>query len=655
MSGKVQVVRVLATPVLAIAIVLAAYQFARVPAASPSDRAQLASRFRFSRAPLPEVASHSTSIRAVNASLQNIDGWISTVGAGVALNDLDGDGLPNDACIVDARTNTVLVAAVPGTPARYAPLTLEPGPDLYDPATMAPTGCVPGDLNEDGAMDLLVTYWGRTPVAFLRQPGAPLGPTAYTAQPVLPGNDRWFTDAATLADLDGDGHLDLVIGNYFPDGSRILDASAATDTTMQAGMSRAFNGAGPQFLLWTPPPPGDAFHARFSLVDRADAGLTSEQAHGWTLAVAAADLDNDMLPEIYLANDFGPDRLLYNRSSPGHLRFDSVQGQPTFWTPSSKVLGRDSFKGMGVDFADLNNRGLQDILVSNITESYALEESNFAFINTGQVQQLRDAVAPFVDDSEALGLARSGWGWDVKAADFDNSGSLQVLQATGFLRGTVNRWPELQELAMGNPELLANPVDWPHFQPGDDLSGGDQNPFYVRNASGQFVDLSSDLGLSEPQVSRGIAVADVDGDGALDFAVSNQWGESSFYRNACPNCGQFLGLHLLLPLQPTATAASDVRPGHPGGDTPGRPAIGATATVYRADGERYTAQVDGGNGHSGRRSNDLHVGLGNLASDAFVRVDVRWRDPDGVVQSQTLDLKPGWHTVVLGWPGGVEQ
>jgi len=642
--------RRLAAPALAAAVIVGTYGGARLPTTSAAERAAAASRFAFTRLALPDVEGASRqTIRQVNPRLAPIAGWVSSVGASIALNDLDGDGLPNDVCLVDPRTNTVMVAPAPGTPPRYPAFTLPLGDLVGYDSTMAPTGCLPGDFNEDGLMDLLVTFWGRPPVVFLRLPDTPMGATGYVAREVVPGGQRWYTDSATLADLDGDGHLDLVIGNYFEDGSRILDSAASGDASMQTSMSRAFNGGGPHFLLWQSAAAGPQPDIRYTLVDPASAGLDHDAAHGWTLAVGAADLDDDMLPEVYVANDFGPDRLLRNRSTPGHLQFTLLQGEPNFWTPASQVLGHDSFKGMGVEFADLDGRGLLDILVSNISESYALEETNLAFMNTGQRDRLDQGVAPFVNRSEALGLARSGWGWDIKAADFDNSGALQVVQATGFLRGSTGRWPELHELAMGNPELLAAPTDWPRFQAGDDLSGHDRNPFYVRMSDGRFSDIGAELNLAEPQVSRGIAIADVDGRGVLDFAVANQWGQSSFYYNDCPACGAFLGLHLLLPLQPSA-AGTITRPGHPGVDTPGRPAVGATARLWLPDGRQVTAQVDGGNGHSGRRSNDLHFGLGSVEMTTPLRVDLRWRDPSGAVQSETLRLRPGWHTVLLGWP-----
>jgi hypothetical protein len=66
------------------------------------------------------------------------------------------------------------------------------------------------------------------------------------------------------------------------------------------------------------------------------------------------------------------------------------------------------------------------------------------------------------------------------------------------------------------------------------------------------------------------------------------------------------------------------------------------------------AQVDGGNGHSGKRSNDLHFGLGPHPADAPVPVELRWRDPAGRPHREELRLEPGWHTVELGWPAARE-
>jgi enediyne biosynthesis protein E4 len=634
----------------ALVLVLALYGAASLPQASAAEGAALAGRFAFIRSELPGVPELTTrSIRNVHPTLQHIAPWVSAVGAGVALADLDGDGLPNDLCHVDPRSNTVLVAPVPGTGTRYAAVRLDPGPALYEPARMAPMGCLPGDFNEDGRMDLLAYYWGRAPLLFLRRDPA-LSEAAFLIQEIVSGAPDWYTNAATLADLDGDGHLDLVIGNYYADESRILDAEATGTATLQDSMSRAFNGGGPRLLHWKRATGGAAPSATFEPID---AGLDELAKRGWVLATGAADLDGDQLPELYIANDFGPDRLLHNRSTPGTPRFAVVEGERTLTTPRSKALGQDSFKGMGIDFGDLNGDGLLDLYVSNIADEYALEESHLVFQGVGPREQLRQRLwqgrAPYVDVSEVLGLSRGGWAWDARLADFDNDGVLEALQATGFLRGQQNRWPELHELAMSNDQLVHDPRSWFTLRPGDDLSGHNRNPFYVRGSDGRYANIASQLEVGEPGVSRGIAIADVDGDGRLDYAVANQWAPSSFYYNRAPNPDAFLGLRLRLPIDAHNPADAAVL----ADAEMSRPAIGATATISLADGRRLVGQVDGGNGHSGKRSPELHFGLGDTTEP--VLVELAWRDPLGRPHRAMLHLAPGWHTILLGSAVGGED
>src|SRR5206468_5638709 len=109
-------------------------------------------------------------------------------------------------------------------------------------------GCLPGDFNEDGRIDLLVYFWGRTPILYLATGAqgplsmASFRPVELVATP--PGSqyrgEIWNTNAVTQADLDGDGHNDLIVGNYFPDGSHVLDANGPEDVSMQHSMSRAY-------------------------------------------------------------------------------------------------------------------------------------------------------------------------------------------------------------------------------------------------------------------------------------------------------------------------------------------------------------------------------------------------------------------------------
>src|ERR1043165_2222529 len=86
----------------AIAVIVALYLLAQQPSLSNAERISLASKFHFSRSSLYEVPGASyKSRRIVNPSLERIASWVSATGAGVALNDLDGDGLSHDVCSVD--------------------------------------------------------------------------------------------------------------------------------------------------------------------------------------------------------------------------------------------------------------------------------------------------------------------------------------------------------------------------------------------------------------------------------------------------------------------------------------------------------------------------------------------------------------------------
>jgi hypothetical protein len=444
--------------------------------------------------------------------------------------------------------------------------------------------------------------------------------------------------------VDGDGHPDLIIGNYFQDGGRILDASASGVEVMHNTKSRSFNGGSKHVLLWKEGHGGNHPFARFEEEKNV---FPPEVEHGWTLGAGAADLDGDLLPELYFAHDFGPDRLLHNVSTPGHVAFTLLEGHRGFTTPASSVLGHDSFKGMGVDFADLNGDGIPDIFVSNIADDYALQESHFLWLSTGDRDAIKRGKAPYEQASERLGVSRSGWGWDARMADFDNSGALQIVQAVGFMKGKINRWPELQSLGTSNDSLISDPRLWPSFRPGDDVSGNNETVFFVEGPDHRYHNIAADAGIASPMLGRGIALADVDGDGRLDFIIAGQWGESYLFKNESPAAGSFLALHLLSPVN-GGPATFQERAGHPGPDLYGRPAIGATATVHLPDGRTLSAQVDGGSGHSGKRSTDLHFGLGGTKPDATLQVDLAWRDVTGHVVKKTIPIHPGWHTIVLG-------
>ena len=630
---------------LALGVVIGLFCLSQQPVLSDVEIADLVARFRFEPTELPDITGlPHQSVRAVHPSLRHIAGMISFVGAAVALGDLDGDGLPNDLVHVDPRTDRVTVAPIPDTGDRFKPFLLDPSPLTFESATTAPTGCLIGDFNEDGLTDILVYYWGRSPILFLRKDGgnSPVRDEFVATELVTPVA-RWYSGAVTQADFDGDGHVDLIVGNYFPDDARILDANGTGIEQMPDSLSRAFNGGRKRLFLWQDGSNGAHPTVVFRL---AEGALPAEVVTQWTFAFAAADLDGDLLPELYCVHDWSQDRLLHNRSKPGHPSLARLEGERTPTAARSKILGNDTFSGMGVDVGDLNGDGWPDIFVSNITAKWGLQESSFAFLSTGQVERMHNGIAPYRDESERLGLSRGGWTWEARFGDFDNDGVLEAMQAAGFLKGTVNKWPEAQEFALGNDRLHCHPLAWSSMAPDDEINGHDRNPFFVRAASGRYFDIAQQIGIPAAMLSRGIATADVDGDGRLDFAVANQWGPSYFFRNTVPERGEFLGLHLRLPVG-NSTAMTASKTGHPDSEIRSRAAIGAHAMVRLADGRSLVGQSDGGTGHSGKRSPELHFGLGRVDAATALRVDLRWRGTDGQVRAETMSLKPGWHTVIL--------
>ena len=634
--------------IIALTLIATSYSLAKLPDASADERDEIASRYEFTELPIKlPPGLPDKDIRQVNPAYKHIEAWLSSVGAGVAVNDLAGTGKAADLCLVDPRSDEIIVTPAPGTGDRYEPFVMEAAPLPMD-AQMAPSGCVPGDFNEDGRLDLFTYYMGRTPILYLAKPDAKtLSADAYLPTEVVattpsPGGEytgpRWQSMAIAVDDFDGDGHVDVIVPNYFPD-SDVLDPNGQNNVQMNDSMSRALNGGGAHVFRWV-----DAAADEVVFEEQRDA-IPYEYATGWTLGAAGADLDGDLLPELYLANDFGQDRMFHNVSSQGTISFALVEGNRGAATPKSMVLGHDSFKGMSIEFGDLRNTGRFDGFVSNITVAWGIEESNLLWLNTAKDEadarkRLSEGEAPFENDAGDLGMGWTGWGWDSKMADFDNSGNVALLQADGFVKGEINRWPWLQELAMMNDQLVRNPAMWPKAEAGDDIAGDEKIAFFARSTDGsRYVNVSEDLGIAVPVPTRGIAVGDTTGSGRQDFAVARQWAPPAFYRNELPTENEFVGLRLYRPVDGTT-------PGEQTGiQLPGTPAYGAKVKFTRADGTVHLAKLDGGSGHSGKRSFEVFHGLGD--SSEPVEAEISWRDLDGQVHKQTLTLTPGWHDLLL--------
>lgn len=578
----------------------------------------------------------AVAIKEVNPSYKNIEAWISSVGSGVALNDIDNDGYSDDICLVDPSYNNVTIQTADNEYDKFELRTND------ETSSIAPMGCVPADLNEDGLLDIIVYYWGKSPLVFMQNNNKMkniLSAESFTPEKIIKTNEEWYTNALSVSDLDGDGKLDILVGNYFPENSQVLNNSSSKEAFMQDSMSKANNGGKNRILLNQ----GGENDLSVNFKDASDA-LPSSYLTGWTLALGAADLNKDHLPDIYFANDFGPDRLLMNQSSPGNIKFSLVEGNRSWKTPRSEVLGKDSFKGMGVEFVDLNKDGWLDILVSNIAEEKALLETNFAFINTGDWGLEEEGLAPFENKSVELGINKTSWGWDIKAGDFNNDGTQEIIQSTGFIKGGNKAWEELQELATINDTLLKYPSAWPNFKQGIDISGKTDNAFFIKGNKDKYINSAKTFNQGRKTVSRGISISDINGDGKLDFVMANQWDDSYIYINNTENKQNFIGIDLTFNHE---TNAKNIEI-HKGKQALKRKTavIGATLEVYLPNGEVYLTQVDGGIGHSGKRSNEIHVGLGEIKTDNLKGL-LSWRDLNGKMHSKNIQLAKGWQTIIL--------
>ncbi|WP_407319799.1 CRTAC1 family protein [Isoptericola halotolerans] len=606
-----------AAPVAALAVAAVAW-LPWQPGPTAEAAGSAAEGISFTTHDLPDSAGNQEQ-RPVAPALEHIQPWISAVGASVGSLDLRGLGRPGDACLTDPRDDTLKVFPVPGSGGpQFEPFELRPDGLRYD-ATMAPIGCVPTDVDQDGRPDVVVYYWGRSPVIFLNTGPGTGDPSAdwFTPVELVEPMQVWNSTALNIADVDGDGVLDIAVGNYFPDGSRVLDPTADDDPRMQmqhsmgnaqnAGENRLFLGAGTD---------ADGV-PRFTDVSER---WPQDSAKAWTLALGLQDLSGNGLPDVYVANDFGPDQLLVNASVPGDVRFREVRGDRDLTTARSKVLGHGSFKGMGVAYSYAPGADLPSIHVSNITTTWGLQEGNFAFYPTGPGSDLLEGRLPYEDRAADVNLAVSGWSWDIKPIDPTNSGRDGFVQATGMIVGTEELWPRLQEMAMGNDQILSSPTSWMRIGPDADISGDEPNRLWVP-VGDAYADVGSSVPFDDRTASRGFSVADVDGDGRQDVIVANQWARSQVHINTSVS------------EHPSVTLSVTRQAEH--GPTP---VIGAVVTV-EGPGYSRTAQLYPANGHSGVSGTELHFALpGDAVSDASATV--RWVDADGQ-HSTTFALTEG--------------
>lgn len=420
---------------------------------------------------------------------------LRTSGAGLAVIDLDGDGLPDLVTAAPAERGTgvprcALFRNLGG--GKWQDVT--PGSGLE--AARGWTGFGAADVDNDGIVDLLLT--GPEGVALFRGLGG-LHFREVTAGSGLAAHG-WCSSSA-FGDFDHDGLVDVYVGGYVampPEAPRfaILGTSPVTGEKVVA--------AAPASLY--PGRPGRLYRnlggGRFTDVTTVS-GLGD--VGGKTLGVAFADLNGDGWPDLYLANDQAPAELFLNGAGRRFHKIDSLEGA---------AFGRDGeiLSLHGCDTADFDHKAGVDLAAG---AGSGQELALFRNQRPGRWEEAGHAggVGPVTHQLTSNG---------VLFEDLDNDGWDDLAVANGSWATTADR-------------LSSFPGFRQPFQLFKNLDGG----FFQQAARPGAASL-----LDQPLAGRGIATGDFDGDGKVDLAVSHLDGLPLLLHNAAPSGGHWLTVRL---------------------------------------------------------------------------------------------------------------
>ena len=487
------------------------------------------------------------------------------------------------------------------------------------------SGCAFLDYDGDGWLDLYVVNGGYHPAL---SGGAPTGRHAGATNRLFRNEeglrfvdvtdaagvgDTGFGMACTVGDIDNDGRPDLFVTNYGRNTLyRNLGDGTFADVTGTAGVGDERCGLGCVFLDYDRDgwldlyvgnyidfDPGyrlffaaDEFPGPLSYLGQSDvlyhnegdgtfvdvteaAGVLNE---GRAMGVSAADYDGDGWTDIYVANDAMENFLYRNRG-------DGTFSEEALFAGVAYSANGDASSSMGADFGDCDNDGDLDLLVPDMAY-------NNLWLNRGEGQ--------FEDVTAASGLAAmSGQfvSWSGDFADFDNDGDLDVILSNG----DAHRLDTMETLLLTNV-------------PGPD-------------GRRVLVDLTADSGpwFRRKSVARGLATADWDNDGDLDFFMVDLDRPSELVRNDGGNCGHWLTIDLV-------------------GTRSNRDAIGARVTLRAGDLLRLEEKRSG-TGYLSQNDPRLHFGLGSR--DTVDEIDILW--PSG--ERQHLVDVPANQTLTITEPG----
>ncbi len=416
-------------------------------------------------------------------------------------------------------------------------------------------GVAVGDVNNDGLPDLYVSEYGGGRLFLNRGRGR----FEEAGKESGIDNPMWGT-AVSFLDYDRDGWLDLVVVNYLDLNPALPCNNAAglrdycSPNNFKGTVTRLYRNRG-----------RDAMGKWLGFEDRTEvAGLGRTPGPG--LGLLCADFTGDGWPDIFVANDAWANHLWVNQRD-GTFKEEAIVRGLAF-----NVRGEPQ-GNMGVAFGDVDGDGLPDVFVTHLTsEQHALWRQGPRGL--------------FQDRTGAAGLASARWrgtGFGTVLADFDHDGALDL----ALVNGRVAR---------------AGPTTEPFWD-----AYAERNQVFANDGAGRFrdVSLANPALCAKPNVARGLAVGDLDGDGAPDLLVTQIGGPARVLRNVAPRRGHWLLVRALDPARK-------------------RDALGAEVRVL-AGKRRWERLVQ--TGHSYLCSNDPRVHFGLGAVDRVEAIEVLW--PDG--------------------------
>ncbi len=479
------------------------------------------------------------------------------------------------------------------------------------------TGVSVADVNADGWPDIYVCVAGKTPKTLQRAnklfinnglSGADSIPT-FTERAAEYGlNDMGYSTQASFFDYDRDGDLDCYL------------LTNALETTSR-------NNLRPKQLDNQAPSTDRLYEntgGRFKNVSR-EAGILAE---GYGLGLCVSDLDDNGWPDVYCANDFLSNDLVW-MNRPGALDL----GRPAFANEAAKLLNHQTHNGMGVDIADINNDALPDIVVldmlppDNYRQKMMLPGSNF---NRFQMEkqlgyqpqfmrntlQLNTGMGNFSEIGQLAGIEKTDWSWAPLLADFDNDGWKDLYITNGYRRDVTN----LDFIAVNRERASFGTPEAQFKQTKADLHALPELkiPKYAYRNRGNspeailtFENVSEAWGLNQTGFSNGAAYADLDNDGDLDLVTNNIDSESFVLENRL-NQREKHPNWLRLTIAPK----------------PGLPVVIGTKVWLHAGGQQQMLELAPVRGFVSTVENVLHFGLG--ASPRYDSLVIRY--PNGKKQ-----------------------